>query len=114
MGSSYQVNIICAQLFQACIYRHLQALRIITDSVRLDLAGLVHAVGRGILGREDDLVAHIARLHPFAQPLFRVFVLVVVGSIDEVATVLVEGVEDLKRGLFVAFPESFFPGCASW
>jgi hypothetical protein len=46
----------------------------------LDLGLVVCAVGRGILCCEDDLVAHAADFHPLAEPFFRFFGLVVIGS----------------------------------
>lgn len=79
--TAYQVDIIRFQLPQTGIHRDLHALCIIADKVDLDLGPVVQPVGRGILGRQDDLVAHSALFHPLAEPDFGVFVLVVVGSI---------------------------------
>lgn len=51
------------------------------------------AVGRGILCREDNLIAHAANFHPLAEPLFGFFGLVVVCSFYFVSDGLVGNIE---------------------
>ena len=68
--------------------------------------------GHGEFGGEDDFVAVFARRHPFTKPGFRFFVLVVVGSVDEVPAVVVEEIEYFERGFLVAFAHGSFPGFA--
>ena len=68
--------------------------------------------GRGEFGSEDDFIAVATLGHPFAEPDFGRFTLVIVGGVDEVAAVRVKVVEDFERGLLVAFAHEAFPGIA--
>ena len=60
LGNAYQVDIIRLHLPQACLHGNLHALRVVPDEIGLDFRGVVHPVGRGVLGSEDDLIAHAA------------------------------------------------------
>lgn len=77
----------------------------VTDKVGLQ--GLcitsMAAVSGGVFGGNDHLVAVSFLLHPFANPLFGLFALVCVCSIDEVTAEIEEGVENLETGGLVAF-----------
>ena len=53
------------------------------------------------LGRDDHLVTDPPLFHPLADELLRGLVLVAVGGVDEVAALVVEGVEELEAGLLV-------------
>ena len=66
----------------------------------------------GELGGDDHLIAILALGHPLSDPRFALFVLVVVGRVDEVAAVLIEEIEHLKGSLLVAFAQELLPGLA--
>ena len=87
-----QVDVGRAEFPQARFEGDAQALGGVAEVVGLDGHGL-GGVGRREFGGEDDLVAVPARLHPFAEPLLVLFVLVVVRRVDEVAAVVDKVVE---------------------
>ena len=87
-----QVDVGRAEFLQARLEGDAQALGGVAEVVGFDGHGL-GGVGRREFGGEDDLVAVPARLHPLAQPFFVLFVLVVVGRVDEVAAVVDKVVE---------------------
>jgi len=60
----------------------------------------------------DHLVAVLASGHPFADPGFGFFALVVVGGIYEVTAVVEEVIKHLKGLFLVAFAHHTFPGIA--
>lgn len=78
--SSYQVDVVGAQLLQTGIYGQPHALRVVADKIGLDLGLHMTSEAGGILGCEDNLVPHATLFHPFTDPGFRVFILVVVGT----------------------------------
>lgn len=127
---SYQVDVVGAQLLQTGVYGESHALCVVSHKVGLDLGFVVGSVARGILGREDDLVPNTALFHPLAQPGLRVFILVIVCTdgvsrwfpvvrklevlrVNEIAAILVESIQYLEGGFFVAFTQSLLPGRGS-
>lgn len=63
----------------------------------------------GILGGNDHLGAATGLLHPLADPPLAFTGLVAVGSIYEVASQVVEGVEKRERHLLGAFAHAVGP-----
>jgi hypothetical protein len=71
----------------------------------LAFAELPAAIRGGELGSEDQEITVLPLLHPLADPLLRLFVLAAVGSVIEVATSVIVGVEELEGlGLVHALP----------
>ena len=97
-----QVDVSRLQFFQTGLEGETQALGRVAYVVRFDSDGSGWP-GRGEFGSEDDLVAVLAGVHPFAEPLLRLFALVLVGGVNEVAAVFEKEVEHRKGGFFVAF-----------
>ena len=56
------------------------------------MAAIIHAE----LGGQDQRVAVLAGVNPLANPQLRLLVLVHIGSIDKIATGLIEGIEKLE------------------
>jgi hypothetical protein len=79
------------------------------DRVRVVSEGTVETMVGGELCSQDYLVAVVSRSEPLSQPDFRLFILVMVCSVDKVTTQVVVLVEDAECGFFVAFPHQMFP-----
>lgn len=98
-----QVDVVGLELLEAGLDRRVQALGAVAVEVDDDFlvaeAGV--EVGR-VLGGDDHLVADAAFLHPLADPLLRLLILVVVGRVDEVAALLVVEVQDALGCFLVA------------
>ena len=90
-----EVDVVCLQFSQAGVERNLEGFGVVTLVIRF-YALWTSGKGHGEFGGKDDFVAVVASSHPFAEPGFGFFVLVVVGGVDEVAAVLVEEVEDFE------------------
>lgn len=78
------------------LHRRHRIAAIVDRDLLVVLLGVVRA---GELGREDDLITHAALDHPFADPFFRLALLVDIGRVEEAATVVVEVVYDVKGSL---------------
>jgi len=90
------------KLLQAVPQRQLERTLVIATEVDvLALAVLVLRVGCGELGSNDHVVPVASLLHPLADPGFGLFILVIVGRIDEIAAGVEVGVHELE-GLFLA------------
>ena len=96
------------QLLEARLGRHAHALRAVAGIVdqdvllgRLPVDGLVAG---GVLGRNHHLVAIVALLHPGAYSQLRLLKLVIVGRVNEIASLLEEVVQNLLGGLLIAGP----------
>lgn len=107
-----QINVVRLQLLQACLERDLQALCVVALEIDLDGGAGAEADAGGEFGRDDHLIPVLAPGHPFADPGLALFVLVVVGGVDEVPAVVVEVVEDLEGCLPVTFPHELLPRLA--
>jgi len=57
----------------------------------------------------DHLISYASTLHPFANPLLTVLILVVGRRVKKVASITVEMVQDLEGGFFAAFAHPAFP-----
>lgn len=79
------------------------------DSGTLGVAAIVHAE----LGCQDHRIAILAGRQPFTDPRLRLFVLVVIGGVDEVTTGRVEGIEKLEGGVLVHGAHHAGPGVAN-
>ena len=84
----------------------------ITLEVGLDFFGAKHAVTHGILCSDDELVSDTAAGCPFTEPSLALFSLIEIGSIDEVAAMLIESVEDLKSRVFFTLLHATGPSLA--
>lgn len=83
-----QVNVVCLELSQRSLNRDLERFRVLALvidhpfwrvwSTRIRVRG-------GVFGRDNHLLAVLARLHPLADPFLRFLALVVVRRVDEVA-----------------------------
>lgn len=89
----------------------MHALRASATKVAL-LHGPTHHGVHGVLGGNDHLGAAACLLHPLPDPLLALPALVDVGRVDEVATEVVIGVEELKALLLGAFTHHPPPGGA--
>ncbi len=107
-----EVDVAGLEFPQAGLEGDLEAFGMVTLVVDLDTGVDAEAETGGELGGDDHFVAVLAPSHPFADPGFALFVLVVVGGVDEVAPIGVEVVEDGEGGFLAAFAHELFPGSA--
>ena len=63
-------------------------------------------------GSEDKLIADLTLGYPLAKPDIRLFVQIIVGSVDEVATSYIECVEQFKECGFVHAAHEIGPSVA--
>ena len=118
---TYDVNVVRSQLLQTrlntdvktfrmvagviAVYRigidlSFEACRILHDHI--SISRQLRYVVEAHLRSNDHLISYATLLHPLADPHLALFVLVVVGRIQKVATILVKVVEDLKDCLLRA------------
>lgn len=100
------------EFLQAGFERDFQAFGMVALVVDFDAGVDAEAETGGEFGGDDHFVAVLAAGHPFTDPGFALFVLVVVGGVDEVAAVGVEVVEDAEGGFLAAFAHELFVGVA--
>ena len=96
------IQVVGLQLLQAVAEGEMQGFGAVAGEVAVDdftMAAVVGVAG-GELGGDDHLVAQAAGGHPFADPLLRLLGLVVVGGVDEIASLLVEIVEKRECVVF--------------
>jgi len=129
-----QVDVISLELLEGCLKRDAERLRAVTSVVDT-LSGRVvwvREVG-GKLGGYDHFVSYASLFHPLADPGLRLLVLVVVCAmtmsasiitttcpngwykalrINEVSTLLVEEIKNLKHGLLITLPHHALPRIA--
>ena len=63
----------------------------------------VESLERSYLRRNNHLIPHPTLLHPLTNPRLALFILVIIARVDEVATIIVEVIENLKGSILVAF-----------
>lgn len=74
MIETYHVDVVCAQVLERALERRVYVLGAVSAVVALQhLVAQVAELRTGELGRDDDLVTAVARLHPFANPLLAFF-----------------------------------------
>ena len=95
------IDVIGLELFEGVTKGEVHGLLVVARIVWGDcLANFVVAVRSGEFGGENYAVPDLAGSHPFADPGFGLFVLIIVGGVDEVAAGLDEGVEELEGVIF--------------
>lgn len=98
-----EVNVVGLQLPEARIERDFQALCVVALEIGLDTGlGSWNEAGSKF-GGDDHFVAIFVLGHPFSDPGFALFVLVVVGRVNEVTAVIIEEIEHGEGGLLVTF-----------
>lgn len=106
------VDVGCLEFLETCFEGDFQAFGMVALVVYFDAGVHAKADARCEFGGDDHFVAVLALGHPFADPGFTFFVLVVVGGVDEVSPVGVEVVEDAEGGFLGAFAHELFVGFA--
>lgn len=81
------VNVICAQFFQAITDRDMHALGRVPSKVALEgfILEVPGSVGGGIFSCYHHLISISTLLHPFTDKPLRVLMAVDVGSVNEIA-----------------------------
>lgn len=111
--STYDINVGGVQLFERPLQRNVYVFCTIAIIVRLD--GLASSLlflcdlHASKLCSQHNLISHISRLHPFANPLLALAELVIDCCVNPITTLLVEVVQDLERCLFRALANGVFP-----
>jgi len=129
-----QIDVISLKLLEGCLKRDAERLRAVTsviDTLSRRVVGVREAGGK--LGGDDHFMAYASLLHPLADPGLGLLVLVVVcavklsisiitmtspngalrdSRINEVSTLLVEEVKNLKHSLFIALAHHALPRIA--
>jgi hypothetical protein len=92
-----QIDIICLQLLQTVPNTHVDILPLVPLIIHsFAFANLPATIIGCELRRNNHEVAVVALLHPPPNPFFRLLVLVVAGSIDEIAARVDEGVQQFE------------------
>ena len=93
------VDVVGLQLLEAVAEGEVQGFGVVADGVGVDevVVALVVGVAAGVLGCYDHLVAEPrAGCHPLPDPHLGLLVLVIVGRVDEIASLGVEVVEEFE------------------
>ena len=84
------VDVVCLELFQAGFERVLEGLGVHAAVVGLNYVAafvtFVSSISSGEFRGDDHLISTVALGHPFADPGFRLLILVVASRVDEIAT----------------------------
>lgn len=108
------VNVVRLEFGQAVPQTDMKRALVVAGVVdRLALTVLLHLVAGGELGGNDHEVTVLLLLHPLSNPLFRLLILVVVGSVDEVAAGSLKGVEQLEAVFLAHAAHEIVPGISN-
>ncbi|KAK5634190.1 hypothetical protein RRF57_009904 [Xylaria bambusicola] len=89
----------------------MQAPLVVTTRVDyLPFAILVRLVVPGVLGSQDESISILAGGHPLSEPELRLFILIDVCRIDEVAPLFEVRIKKRKRLFFSHAAHEFRPG----